>query len=349
MTGSQGKTSTKDLLAQVLEAAGETVAPYGNFNNEVGLPLTVARIGADTRYLVAEMGARGIGHIAYLCRIAPPEIGIVLNVGTAHLGEFGSVAAIAAAKGELVEALPATGVAVLNADDRAAWAMRSRTRARIVGYSAIGPPAAEDAIWAESVRPDPTGCCAFRVCSSDRSEPEVEVQLRISGRHQVGNALAAVAAARALGLGLDQIAGALEPGAASIPVADGDAPPLQRGTGHQRRVQRQSGVDAGRVGHPGRHRPSSGRCPHLGRARRHARTRLGRGDRAPVAGPLRRRPGSASTGRPRGVRRRDRGRGRRGPSRRAGTGRRGRSPRWRIGPRRWRRCWPSWVPTTSFW
>ncbi len=117
VTGSQGKTSTKDLLAQVLEAAGATVAPYGNFNNEVGLPLTVARIGADTRYLVAEMGARGIGHIAYLCGIAPPEVGIVLNVGTAHLGEFGSVAAIAAAKGELVEALPATGVAVLNADD----------------------------------------------------------------------------------------------------------------------------------------------------------------------------------------------------------------------------------------
>ncbi|HEY5848448.1 MAG TPA: cyanophycin synthetase, partial [Microlunatus sp.] len=107
------------------------------------------------------------------------------------------------------EALPTTGVAVLNADDRAAWAMRYRTRARIVGYSVSGPPAAEDAIWAESVRPDPTGCCAFRVCSSDRSEPEVEVQLRISGRHQVGNALAAVAAARALGLGLEQIAGAL--------------------------------------------------------------------------------------------------------------------------------------------
>jgi UDP-N-acetylmuramoyl-tripeptide--D-alanyl-D-alanine ligase len=193
----------------VLEAAGPTVAPYGNFNNEVGLPLTIARIGSDTRYLVAEMGARGIGHIAYLCRIAPPEIGMVLNVGTAHLGEFGSVAAIAAAKGELVEALPTTGVAVLNADDRAAWAMRSRTRARIVGYSAIGPPAAEDAIWAERVRPDPTGCCAFRVCSGDRSDPEVEVQLQVSGRHQVGNALAAIAAARALGLGLEEIAEAL--------------------------------------------------------------------------------------------------------------------------------------------
>ena len=209
VTGSQGKTSTKDLLAQVLEAAGPTVAPYGNFNNEVGLPLTVGRIGTDTRYLVAEMGARGIGHIAYLCRIAPPEIGMVLNVGTAHLGEFGSVAAIAAAKGELVEALPATGVAVLNADDRAAWAMRSRTRARIVGYSALGPPAAEDAIWAESVRPDGTGCCAFRVRSGNRSEPQVEVQLQMAGRHQVGNALAAAAAARALGLDLDQIAEAL--------------------------------------------------------------------------------------------------------------------------------------------
>ena len=109
ITGSQGKTSTKDLLSQVLETAGPTVAPAGNLNNELGVPLTVSRIDEQTRYLVAEMGARGIGHIAYLCDIAPPPVGVVLNVGHAHVGEFGGQAAIAQAKGELVEALPADG------------------------------------------------------------------------------------------------------------------------------------------------------------------------------------------------------------------------------------------------
>ena len=106
VTGSSGKTSTKDLHRAVLVAAGPTVAPAGSYNNEIGLPLTVLRADEDTRVLVAEMGARGVGHIADLTRIAPPAIGVVLNVGTAHLGEFGSVDAIAQAKGELVEALP---------------------------------------------------------------------------------------------------------------------------------------------------------------------------------------------------------------------------------------------------
>ena len=107
ITGSVGKTSTKDLLAQVLERVGPTVAAAGNLNNELGVPLTVGRVDEQTRFLVAEMGARGIGHIAYLCDIAPPRVGVVLNVGQAHVGEFGGRAAIAQAKGELVEALPA--------------------------------------------------------------------------------------------------------------------------------------------------------------------------------------------------------------------------------------------------
>ncbi len=211
VTGSQGKTSTKDLLAQVLEAAGPTVAPHGNFNNEVGLPLTVARIGPDTRYLVAEMGARGIGHIAYLCAIAPPEIGIVLNVGTAHLGEFGSVEAIAVAKGELVESLPGTGVAVLNADDPRAWAMGSRTTAVVVGFSVAGPTPGPG-VWSSDVRVRADGCATFRLHSSlDSSRPdaEAEVELQVAGRHQVGNALAVAAAALALGLSLTQIGAGL--------------------------------------------------------------------------------------------------------------------------------------------
>ena len=109
ITGSAGKTGTKDLLGTILGAHGPTVAPAGSFNNELGLPLTVLRISAETRYLVLEMGARGIGHIAALTTIARPDISLVLNVGSAHIGEFGSIDAIAQAKGELVEALAPGG------------------------------------------------------------------------------------------------------------------------------------------------------------------------------------------------------------------------------------------------
>ncbi len=141
MTGSSGKTSTKDLLAAVLAPLGPTVAPPGSFNNELGHPWTVLRAGPDTRHLVLELSARGPGHIAALCRIAPPRVGVVLNVGRAHLGEFGSTDAVAAAKAELVEALPAAdagGVAVLNTDDQRVAAMAGRTAARVVGVGLGG-------------------------------------------------------------------------------------------------------------------------------------------------------------------------------------------------------------------
>src|SRR6266511_2674118 len=130
LTGSSGKTTTKDMVAQLLVGLGRTVAPTGSLNNELGYPYTVLRAGADTRYLALELGARGLGHIRYLCGIARPHIGLVLNVGVAHLGEFGTVDAIAQAKGELVEALPAGGLAVLNADDPRVRAMAARTGAR---------------------------------------------------------------------------------------------------------------------------------------------------------------------------------------------------------------------------
>src|SRR5438309_3282815 len=136
VTGSSGKTSTKDLLAAVFAAAGPTVAAEGSFNNELGLPLTALRVTDDTETLVLEYSARGVGHIRYLCGIARPDIAIVLNVGDAHLGEFGSRDAIAAAKGELVEAVPADGTAVLNADDARVAAMSSRTSARVVTFGA---------------------------------------------------------------------------------------------------------------------------------------------------------------------------------------------------------------------
>ena len=161
ITGSAGKTSTKDLLAQLLEPVGPTVAPVGNLNNEIGLPLTVCRIEETTRYLVAEMGARGIGHIAYLCTIAPPQVAAVLNVGSAHVGEFGGQQQIAVAKGEIVEALPADGTAVLNADDPLVWAMRTRTAARIVATSVSAEPTTDDAVWAFDADADALGRCTF--------------------------------------------------------------------------------------------------------------------------------------------------------------------------------------------
>src|SRR3954451_13773706 len=132
ITGSSGKTSTKDLLGQVFAAAGPTVSPPGSYNNDIGLPLTVLSADEDTRYLVLEMGARAPGHIARLCRIARPDVGVVLNVGSAHLGEFGSAEVIAQAKGELVEALPESRTAVLNYDAPRVSGMAPRTSARVV-------------------------------------------------------------------------------------------------------------------------------------------------------------------------------------------------------------------------
>ena len=126
------------------------------------MPLTVSRIDEHTRYLVAEMGARGIGHIAYLCDITPPRVGVVLNVGQAHVGEFGGQAAIAQAKGELVEALPADGVAVLNADDPLVWAMRRRTSASVLAFSRRAGRTARGLGIRAGQRPD-SGRYAFRL------------------------------------------------------------------------------------------------------------------------------------------------------------------------------------------
>ena len=322
ITGSQGKTSTKDLLGAVLAAAGPTVAPMGNLNNELGVPLTVLRVtgsvsasegnpaggvggrppsgtvsasagegnpaggvggrppsgtgfvsagegnpaggvggrppsgtvsasagegnpaggvggrppsgtgfvsagegnpaggvggrppsGQGTSFLVVEMGARGIGHIAYLCAIAPPDVAVVLNVGHAHVGEFGGREAIAQAKGELVEALGDDGVAVLNVDDPRVWAMRARTRARVLAVSADADPGEPDAVWATNPTGDDRGRYRFTLhARSGGAEDGVRtasVALRGTGRHQVGNAVAAAAAALALGLDLDLVAGAL--------------------------------------------------------------------------------------------------------------------------------------------
>lgn len=207
ITGSAGKTSTKDLLAQILEAVGETIAPRGSFNNEIGTPLTALKVNNQTKYLVAEMGARGPGHISTLARIVPPHVAVVCNVGTAHLGEFGSVDSIAAAKGELVEAVPATGWAVLNADDSKVLAMAARTPGRVLLVSAVGNPGGEHAVWAENIHADGDEQYGF-VLHSTGTAPE-PVRLMVTGRHMVANALCAAGAAVALGVALDVIAKAL--------------------------------------------------------------------------------------------------------------------------------------------
>ncbi|GIL34072.1 UDP-N-acetylmuramoyl-tripeptide--D-alanyl-D-alanine ligase [Phycicoccus sp. DTK01] len=202
ITGSSGKTSTKDLLGTVLATAGPTVAPVGSYNSEVGVPLTVCRVAPDTRFLVVEMGARGVGHIAYLARMAPPRIGVVLNVGTAHVGEFGSREAIARAKSELPAAVPADGVAVLNADDPAVRAMASVTDARVV---LVGE--ADDAdVRATDVVLDAGGRASFTVHTPAGA---ADVTLGLVGRHHVGNALSVLAVALELGLALPDVVAAL--------------------------------------------------------------------------------------------------------------------------------------------
>src|SRR6266567_2784685 len=207
ITGSSGKTSTKDLAAQLVERLGPTIAPAGSYNNEFGHPLTVLRADAATRYLVLELSARGIGHIAYLCRIAPPRYGVVLNVGHAHAGEFGGLDQVARAKGELVEALPADGVAILNADDPRVLAMAERAVARVVTFSA-SPHArtSQPSVEAADIRLDELGRPSFTLLTPEGSAP---VTLRLHGAHNVPNALAAAALAGELGMNLDGIADGL--------------------------------------------------------------------------------------------------------------------------------------------
>jgi len=206
ITGSAGKTTTKDLLAQLLERNGTVVAPRGSMNNEIGLPVTASWVTADTDYLIAEMGAKGIGHIRYLCQITPPDIGLELNVGVAHLGKFGSQDAIATAKAELVEALPVDGRAVLNAGDRRVWRMAERTSAPVLSYGVEGedlPEGITPDVYATGLAPDELDRWSFTLIIDGRSHP---VRLRLLGRHQVGNAVAAAAAAYTVGVPAEVIA-----------------------------------------------------------------------------------------------------------------------------------------------
>ncbi|KRE28668.1 UDP-N-acetylmuramoyl-tripeptide--D-alanyl-D-alanine ligase [Mycobacterium sp. Soil538] len=202
ITGSSGKTSTKDLIAAVLAPLGEVIAPPGSFNNELGHPWTVLRATPDTDFLVLEMSARHPGNIAALARIAPPSIAVVLNVGTAHLGEFGSREAIAATKSELPQAVPSSGVVVLNADDPVVAAMADVTAARVVR---VGRSPEAD-VWADNVTLDPLARAHFTLHAA---QDEADVSLAVHGDHQVSNALCAAAVALECGASLDQVAAAL--------------------------------------------------------------------------------------------------------------------------------------------
>lgn len=204
VTGSSGKTSTKDLTAAVLAARLRVAASPASFNNEVGLPLTILGAADGTEAMVLEMGARGTGHIRRLCDVAAPEIGIVTNVGRAHLGLFGSAEAIVRAKAELPEALPPAGTAILNADDPVVAGYAARTAAGVILYGTV--PDAD--VRAEEISVDAeTGRARFVLITPAGS---TRVRLAIAGRHMVWNALAAAAAGLALGVGPDAAAAALE-------------------------------------------------------------------------------------------------------------------------------------------
>ncbi|MFI5987456.1 UDP-N-acetylmuramoyl-tripeptide--D-alanyl-D-alanine ligase [Streptomyces sp. NPDC051555] len=203
LTGSAGKTSTKDLLAQVLPRLGPTSVTDRSFNGEIGMPITILRANQDTRYLVLEMGARGAGHIANLTTIARPSVGLVLNIGTAHVGEFGGRQAIADAKSELVAALPANGLAVLNADDELVAAMAARTKARVRTFG-FGDHAD---VWADQITLDAAGRPSFTLHL--RGVANTRVTMGLHGEHHVANALAAAAVATGLRMNLSAVAAAL--------------------------------------------------------------------------------------------------------------------------------------------
>ena len=203
VTGSSGKTSTKDLIAAVLAPLGEVVAPPGSFNNELGHPWTVLRATPETDFLVLEMSARRPGNIAELAAIAPPSIAVVLNVGTAHLGEFGTRDAIAATKAELPQAVPPSGVVILNVDDAAVAAMADMTAARIVRVSCESSAAD---VWADRVGLDELARPSFTLHAPDLEMP---VTLSVHGEHQVANALCAAAVALECGATGRQVAAAL--------------------------------------------------------------------------------------------------------------------------------------------
>ena len=198
VTGSVGKTSTKDLIVAALSSAKRVVANVRSFNNEQGLPVTILNAPLTTEVLVLEMGMRGLGQIDDLCRIARPHIGVITRVGEAHTELVGGIEGVAQAKGELIEALPPQGVAILNADDQRVLSMSARSVAPVLSY---GESVGAD-VRITDVRLDAHGCALFDVVTPSGS---ASLNLSIPGRHMAHNAAAAIAVGEALGVPLSQM------------------------------------------------------------------------------------------------------------------------------------------------
>lgn len=207
VTGSVGKTSLKDLLGAVAATTWPTHVARGSFNNELGVPITLLDAPDGTGFTVVEMGARGQGHLAQLCEVARPTVGVVTVVAGAHLEQFGSLDTVAAAKGELVEALAPEGLAVLNHDDARVAAMAGRTRATVVTFGRYGGD-----VSARSLSLGPDLRATFELVSPWGS---TTVCLGVAGEHQVTNALGAAAVALGLGAQLEAVAAGLEGAALS--------------------------------------------------------------------------------------------------------------------------------------
>ncbi|KAA8832102.1 UDP-N-acetylmuramoyl-tripeptide--D-alanyl-D-alanine ligase [Bifidobacterium tissieri] len=203
ITGSVGKTTTKDLLKALLSSQAPTVAPVGSFNNDIGMPITALQVDEHTRYLVSEMGANHLGEIAYLTSLVRPDIAVVLKVGVAHLGEFGSVENIQKAKSEIVRALDANGLAVLNADDDHVTPMARIVDDRVLWFG-MGDGAESKA---SNVHMNGLDRATFTLALP--GQDPIEVNLAIPGRHNVMNALAAATVAWHLGMSATDIAGVL--------------------------------------------------------------------------------------------------------------------------------------------
>jgi UDP-N-acetylmuramoyl-tripeptide--D-alanyl-D-alanine ligase len=201
ITGSSGKTTTKDLLASVLSSRANTVATKASFNNELGAPITLLECNSDTKYCILEMGARHMGDIAALCEMARPNVGVVLRVGTAHLGEFGSVEKIAQTKGELIQTLEADAIAVLGTYDPHTKAMKSLHAGRVIYFG----EGAQDDVRAADIEMREARPHFDLVTPAGRDA----VGMRLIGAHQISNALAAAAVCTALDIPIEVIASGL--------------------------------------------------------------------------------------------------------------------------------------------
>ena len=203
ITGSNGKTTTKNMLREILSQVGNTIAPIESFNNKVGAPISILRADLSTEFLVVEMGAEGLGSIAYLAKMAQPDVGVILKVGMAHAGEFGGIDVTARIKGELAEALGADAQLFLNADDGMVAAMKDRTKASVIWFGT----SSECEYWASEISLSKFGTSfVMHWPDGDKSD----IQLSILGEHHVMNALAAASVSHGLGASKQQIVSALE-------------------------------------------------------------------------------------------------------------------------------------------